>query len=187
MKKTISLLLIFAIFIVSGHSTAAANGDFNELYSISYADKMQLGDEYDQVIVVYDEETKYFNPLYLDIEDVTPYYIVPDDPGPGGAFCYQYFSRIAWVTRNGVVSLALTPKVDTVLYKSRNWESIYALFSDDSQWANSGNPDVDEVMEKQFACHYDGQSAIEPGDDWNLEPHRENYSYLTYLLNSCNP
>ena len=184
MKKMFKLLLVVSLFACFVLPIDASNGTW---YAITEADKASLGDEYDDIIVVYDEATNYFNPDYFTPSEISLYAMLPGDNGEGGPFFYKYFSRVAWVTRNGIVSLALTPKVVNVLEKNKNWDSIYASFSDDSQWVNSGNPDVDEVMEKQFACHFDGQVYIEAGDGWNLEPHRDNYSYTHYLANRCNP
>ena len=147
-------------------------------------DRILHGNYIEDRIVVYDEETGYYNPLYFNLGNISPNAIEPVDPGEGG-FWRTYFSKIEWVKRSGVWSLSLTPK-GNVVEKNRTWNSIKNTFSHDTQWANSGNSTVDSSMANQFYCHYDFAWTGEAGPTWDLEPSTPDRGYLGFVLNKCN-
>lgn len=101
-----------------------------------------------------------------------------------------YFKKVEWITRNGVISLSITPtnKLYASTYNNANvlsahaaeaWRLLYARHSSDTRWRNTAS------MEAQFHCHviYAGGAKT----PWNIEPSRTESNWAVVIANGCNP
>lgn len=96
----------------------------------------------------------------------------------------DYFSYAAWITRDGVVSLSLTPKPNVRTNEDDKDMGWLCVASPTHGFASSPNWDNGTVMEWQYDCHYHWANNK---TYWNLEPHRTAGSYLAVVLAACNP
>lgn len=117
MKKIFSILLSISLLTINPMMISASNlNDSNSNPTTPFeVDRQMYGDEIDFRIVLYDESRNYVNPnLYNTFQ------FVPDDGLGGPNYFYKnYFSKIEWISRSGIISLSLTPKVDPVIYKQK--------------------------------------------------------------------
>lgn len=102
----------------------------------------------------------------------------------------DYFNSSSWITRDGMISLSISPKTNSPLrttqgniqmgHANRAFDIISQRHSSDSQWKNN------IPMSHQFHCHVQFAGS-KPA--WNLEPHRTSTNYLDYInpVNQCNP
>lgn len=101
----------------------------------------------------------------------------------------DYFSSVSWITRDGVISLSVTPKTNTPLitangnikmaHAHRSYSLLKSKWSSSSKWKNSG------AMEAQYHCHVMGAGKYKT--PWNLEPHRTETSLTKTIAKACNP
>ncbi|WP_107841760.1 DUF2599 domain-containing protein [Metasolibacillus meyeri] len=99
----------------------------------------------------------------------------------------EYFSKVEWRTRNGVVSLSITPKssltsVSGNVLMARAFHSfslLEAKYKSDSRWKNGGS------LSAQYHCHVLAAGALKT--PWNLEPHRTETGIWKVIGGACNP
>ena len=100
----------------------------------------------------------------------------------------EYFSKVEWITRNGVVSLSITPKstltnVDNAnVLMGRAFHSFSLIenkFKSDSRWKNGGS------LSAQYHCHV--LAAGSAKTPWNIEPHRTETGLWKVIKGKCNP
>lgn len=93
---------------------------------------------------------------------------------------YSYFNRGEWIVRDGVRSLSLykTYAFPTISVLNAAWSTVVDKFGSSSYFYNESG------MYDQFRCHNDFASWKDP---WNLEPSRPDVSYLSTVMNGCNP
>ncbi|WP_036202071.1 DUF2599 domain-containing protein [Ureibacillus sinduriensis] len=100
----------------------------------------------------------------------------------------DYFEKVEWINRSGVVSLSIYPKTyivnkpvghELLKHKELSFQLLNERFKDDSRWKNN------ESLKQQFACHVDfaGTSKV----PWNIEPHRTTTNYWDVIVGNCNP
>lgn len=102
----------------------------------------------------------------------------------------EYFKSVKWITRNGIVSLSITPsnKLYGSTYNNANvlavhaataWNLLYKKHKSNSKWKNTAS------LEAQFNCHviYAGSKKI----PWNIEPHRTETNWAIVVAKACNP
>lgn len=182
LKKIISFVL--AIIIINTVVSTSAKADTSNkivvevLYNVNgqdFADNIIFDDgtklsDYDYV-VKYDE-TKLSD---YAVNSVTTYGYYPIG---------DYFNYAAWITRDGVVSLALDPTHGvrgTTSIKDAAWSVLASPthgFGSSPNWRNT------QVMQWQFDCHF---AYAKDNAYWNLEPHRTASSYFQVVAASCNP
>ena len=101
----------------------------------------------------------------------------------------DYFSNVSWITRNGLVSLSITPKSGMFsdngnVAMARAFHSFSLLkerFGSDSRWKNEGS------LSAQYHCHF--MFAGMNKTPWNLEPHRTETNPWSWnmITKRCNP
>ncbi len=100
----------------------------------------------------------------------------------------EYFSKVEWITRNGVVSLSITPKSTLTNVNNANalmarafhsFSLLEKKFKSDSRWKNGGS------LSAQYHCHVLAAGAAKT--PWNLEPHRTETGLWKVIKGKCNP
>lgn len=135
----------------------------------------------------HDEE--YFKNLELDDGskisdyDYTIEYVVDKTRDP--VLITYYFSSVAWITRDGVVSLSLDPTQelrDSSTLRDSGWNVLTNVFQNEPDWPKDASKL--QTFHWQYDCHW---SFANDKDYWNLEPSRTASSYLAVVLAGCNP
>lgn len=90
-----------------------------------------------------------------------------------------YFLSGSWITRNGVTSLSLKPKMVTLPTPLLNnaWHTVVSRFGNNAQWANA------QSLYDQYRCH---QSFAKDKEAWNLEPSRPVVNGVQMIISGCN-
>lgn len=96
-----------------------------------------------------------------------------------------YFSRVAWITRNGVVSLSLNPK-DAVRNEMSQATVAWNYLSSTGNggmgatqyWKNTAS------MRAQYFCHF---NFVKTKSEWNLEPDLTTTDWWGTISGKCNP
>lgn len=101
----------------------------------------------------------------------------------------DYFSSVKWITRDGKVSLSITPKaILTKNLPSGNggaahignaWNKLLPKHKNDKNWKNTNG------MLDQYLCHAQWASGMKT--PWNIEPWRPDVSYAATVAKACNP
>ncbi|MEF7658637.1 DUF2599 domain-containing protein [Bacillus thuringiensis] len=99
----------------------------------------------------------------------------------------EYFSKVEWITRNGVVSLSITPKssltsVSGNVQMARAFHSFSLLkekFGSDKRWKNA------DSLSAQYHCHVLYAGSVKT--PWNIEPHRTESGIWKVIKGKCNP
>ncbi|MEH6996273.1 DUF2599 domain-containing protein, partial [Neobacillus drentensis] len=101
----------------------------------------------------------------------------------------DYFSKVEWITRDGVVSLSIYPKSiltkayanpnTTLMLASKSFDLLKAKYSSDTRWKNT------TPMRLQYDCHVLAARGIKT--PWNIEPHRTTTSVTKVIQSACNP
>lgn len=134
-----------------------------------------------------DAEVKNGNTLVLNVQADTLTQPTNVEVVAAATYYSTYFSSFAWITRDGVKSLSLTPTSYTLnapdpgeaaVRMIDSWNKLYAVHSSSSNWYNTGG------MKDQYECHYNFAKAKTP---WNLEPSRPDVSYTATVAALCNP
>ncbi|WP_287457589.1 DUF2599 domain-containing protein [Thomasclavelia sp.] len=103
----------------------------------------------------------------------------------------EYFKSVKWITRNGVVSLSITPSNKLfgstynnnanilALQAATAWNLLYKKHKSSSKWKNTAS------LEAQFNCHvmFAGPNKV----PWNIEPHRTESNWAVVIAHGCNP
>ena len=100
----------------------------------------------------------------------------------------EYFSKVEWIKRDGVVSLSMYPQHyivntpighDSEKHKERSFQLLRDKYSTDSEWKNT------ESLKAQYLCHvnFAGTDKV----PWNIEPHRTTTNSWQVFLAKCNP
>jgi len=93
----------------------------------------------------------------------------------------DYFESWTKITRDGLLSFSLDPKLATRTFRptaEEGWSAFYERYYTDSDFFNDGG------LEDQYYCHFDFGTFR---DYWNLEPSRPDVSYTDTVLALCNP
>lgn len=100
----------------------------------------------------------------------------------------DYFEKIEWIERNGVLSLSIYPKFPSFIKEDgkldeqriqHSFELIESEYGVDEKWNNTAS------MRVQYECHaYFARDRKVP---WNIEPHRTESRFSETVLKSCNP
>lgn len=100
----------------------------------------------------------------------------------------DYFSSGKWITRDGLISLSLSPK--KLVYERHSnpnlhaaigvdsWNKVVNKHSSSSNWKNTAQ------MKNQYICHRDYAQGFKT--PWNLEPARPLVSYAETVKHACN-
>lgn len=100
----------------------------------------------------------------------------------------DYFTKIEWIDRGGVISLSLypseylldNPNGNVAMAKaSTAWGLVEDEYSSDSKWDNG------KSLEAQFHCHAAAARGFKT--PWNLEPHRTETDLWETMKKKCNP
>ena len=100
----------------------------------------------------------------------------------------DYFSSGIWEPRDGThetLSLMHKPYLfsgttnDRAMKVGDSWNKIVDKHSGSVMWHNTGG------MQDQYNCHYNTVGAGK--NPWNLEPDRQDLSYVDTVANKCNP
>lgn len=102
----------------------------------------------------------------------------------------DYFSNSVWITRSGVKSLSITPKMSSPLIKSRSgnermahanrsWTVLRDKHKTSRNWKNNAS------MHAQYHCHVAIPNSMKT--PWNLEPHRTESNLSKVVAKGCNP
>lgn len=99
----------------------------------------------------------------------------------------QHFHFVAWITRDGVISLSLDPVSAVRRTTASNMAAINAWnalahtrtgMGSHPNWRNEG------ALRAQFDCHVNYATNK---DFWNLEPHRTSTNAIWTAIRGCNP
>lgn len=133
---------------------------------------------------------KYISKILIAFALVLSLFTVTNTASASADSFSDYFTSSKWITRDGVVSLSVTPKSSGPLIKAPNgnarmvaaskaWTILYNKHKGSSNWKNTAS------MKAQFECHVTmAQSFKTP---WNLEPHRTTTSLTETIKKGCNP
>lgn len=97
---------------------------------------------------------------------------------------YTYFNSMSWITRNGVVSLSLTPKDPYTIDKEPAWAEACLYFQYHPIYTQIDNPTKLNSMYNQFVCHADFARGFKT--PWNIEPVTPDKGYWGFVGSGCN-
>lgn len=99
----------------------------------------------------------------------------------------MYFSKVLWITRDGVDSLSVYPTDPHLCFsfKTESWNALYLTFRNHPLWRGEPNPTKDASMHNQYDCHADFATQLGK-TPWNLEPSRPDRGYAGFVVNLCN-
>ncbi len=97
----------------------------------------------------------------------------------------NYFTTVAWITRDSLISLSLNPKIN-VRTNYYTKETAWNVLSDPNVgFGNHANFIGNETtLKNQYDCHFNNAFYKH---EWNIEPSRPVVDWQTMLLSGCNP
>lgn len=95
----------------------------------------------------------------------------------------HFFRSVAWISRNGVISLSILANVSNVQSeKESSWVALTDFYYGHPTWiiARASNPTSYQSMYNQYVCHVDWAlvvGIIKGVDRWNIEPYTTDKGY----------
>lgn len=83
-------------------------------------------------------------------------------------FSFTYFNSISWISRDGKMSLSLSPKSPFFTNKELSWQEAIRFFQYYPMCRQETNKTKFMSMYNQYACHVDFVRGIKT--PWNIEP-----------------
>ena len=97
---------------------------------------------------------------------------------------FMYFSNITWITRDGVVSLSVTPKSPGSIAKEESWQELIRYFQYHPFYTQETNPTKFNSLRNQYLCHVDFARQFKT--PWNIEPSKPDKGYWGFVSGLCN-
>ncbi|MEG0368163.1 MAG: DUF2599 domain-containing protein [Coprobacillus sp.] len=194
MKKFLRIGLVFAFTLSTiGFTQVNANEEENDdkdgipRLDINYFDPVQVdqdlyGTDITEEYVIYDAVKGIDNIMESFYNSNSRSLVLTED----FQNYKRFFSKVAWIRRDGVMSLSVYHTIAGRLNKEESWRLLLTAHYDDNTWyyARKGNPTSGNSMYHQYTCHVDWAGAAK--NPYNLEPAKPDKGYWGFVGSACN-